>query len=312
MENSSVRKLNIGVDVGGTKILTGLVDENGRVLLKEKTPMDPSDMESTVRSVLDALDAFVRKIGGRYEYSAVGFGLVGACDVRNSVWVRASNLPITKPVELGRIVSERYGVPGFVDNDVFSATIAENSFGAGKTYDDFILINVGTGLSAGIVADGRILRGACNVAGEIGRTTLGLADWSEGMLEDICSGGGILRRAAGSPYPSTKEIFENRDQDAAASRLIGDAAAALGEASAALVTIFNPSAVILAGSIGTIPFLAGYLENCIRERAFAPAAAALKEVRPSGLEEGAAGLIGAAEHARQGLYKMTGKDVCRR
>ena len=298
MENSSLQKLTIGVDVGGTKILTGLVDENGKVLLSEKTPMDSSDQETTVRSVLDSLDAFIRKTEGRYPFSAVGFGLVGACDVKNSVWVRASNLPITQPVELGRIVSARYHVPGFVDNDVFSAAIAENSFGAGREYDDFILINVGTGLSAGIVADGRIIRGAGNVAGEIGRTSLGLTDWSEGMLEDICSGGGILRRAADSRFRSTKEIVEKMDQDAAASRVVGEAVSALGEACAALVTIFNPSAVILAGSIGTLPFLPGYLENCIRQRAFAPAAACLKEVRPTSLEGGAAGLIGAAEHAR--------------
>lgn len=296
--------LVIGVDVGGTKILTGLVDEEGRVLCSRKTPMDSSTMETTIASVLNALDDFVEEIKDTYTFGAVGFGLVGRCDPKKRVWVRASNLPISRPVELGKLIEEKYGVPGFVDNDVFCATIAEKQFGAGKTYDDFLVINVGTGLSAGIVTEGRILRGAGNVAGEIGRTSMGLKDWSAGMLEDICSGGGIYKQSQSGRFSSTKEIIEKRETDEEAKALVEHAINALGEAAAALVTIFNPSAIVMAGSVGTNDFVIDTLKESIKERAFSPALVDLKEIYASRLEPGAVGLIGAAQNAREQLEKI--------
>lgn len=293
----------IGVDVGGTKILVGLVDEDGQVLCSKKTPMDSSTMETTIASILNALDGFIEEIKDSYKFCAVGFGLVGRCDPEKRVWVRASNLPISHPVELGKLVEEKYGVPGFLDNDVFCATIAEKQFGAGKTYDDFLVINVGTGLSAGIVTEGRILRGAGNVAGEIGRTSMGLKDWSNGMLEDICSGGGIYKQSKSGRFSSTKEIIEKRDCDEEAKSLVENAINALGEAAAALVTIFNPSAIVMAGSVGTNDFVIDTLERYIKERAFGPALVDLKEIHASKLEPGAVGLIGAAQNARERLEK---------
>lgn len=299
----------LGVDVGGTKILTGLVDQDGKVLESRQTPMDRSTMQSTLDSIRTAVAQFVVQLGPEEKFCAIGFGLVGRCDPSEGIWVRASNLPISHPVDLCAQMEALYHVPAFLDNDVFCATTAENAFGTGKTYKDFIVINVGTGLSAGIVSDGRLLRGAGNVAGEIGRTSLGLQDWSQGMLEDWCSGGGIYSRYSGTEYRNTRQIMEAAPQDPAAKKLIDEGIGALSEAAAALVTIFNPSAVVLAGSVGISPGVCQALRRNIEARTFRAALPDLKEVRPTRLPEGTVGLIGAAQNARELLMKRQSPEI---
>lgn len=297
----------LGVDVGGTKILTGLVDRDGSVLESRQIPMDRSTMQSTLDSIHAAVAQFVEQIGPDRKFCAIGFGLVGRCDPNNGIWVRASNLPISHPVDLCAQMEALYHVPAFLDNDVFCATTAEKAFGTGKTYKDFIVINVGTGLSAGIVSDGRLLRGAGNVAGEIGRTSLGLQDWSDGMLEDWCSGGGIYSRYKGSRYQNTKQIMQAASEDEEAKKLIDEGIGALSEAAAALVTIFNPAAVVMAGSVGIAPGVCEALCRSIQERTFKAALPDLKEVRPTQLPEGTVGLVGAAQNARELLMKRHSK-----
>lgn len=294
MENRTV----LGVDVGGTKILTGLVAPDGTVLKSRRTPMDRGTTASTLDSIRTAVTEFVQTLGPEDRFVAAGFGLVGRCDPVNGIWVRADNLPIPKPVNFAQQMSELLQVPVCIDNDVFSATAAELSFGAGKRHRDFLLVNAGTGLSTGIVMDGRILRGAGNVAGEIGQTTMGLRDW-QGNLEQRCSGGGIQARSDRQRFADTKAIFDAAQAgDAEAAVLVAQAAESLGEALAGLVTIFNPSAVVLAGSVACNPLVKEAVEQRIRSRAYRSSLMDLKEVIVSELPAGTVGLIGAAQAAR--------------
>lgn len=288
----------LGVDVGGTKILTGLVAPDGTVLKSRRTPMDRSTTQSTLDSIRTAVTEFVATLAPDDRFAAAGFGLVGRCDVKNGIWVRADNLPIPSPIPLAAQMEELLGVPAAIDNDVFSATAAELAFGAGRQHRDFLLVNAGTGLSAGIVMDGKILRGAGNVAGEIGQTTMGLRDW-QGNLEQCCSGGGIYNRSDKQRFADTRAIFEAAQAgDPEASALVSQAAESLGEALAGLVSIFNPSAVVLAGSVACNPMVKEAVAHRIRTRAYRSALMDLKEVTVSQLLPGTVGLVGAAQAAR--------------
>lgn len=297
----------LGVDVGGTKILTGLVGADGAVLCSRRSAMDRSNTESTLSSIRRAVEEFLAAEGAHARFSAVGFGLVGRCDPENGVWVRADNLPIPKPVALAEEMARRLGVPAFLDNDVFCATTAERYFGAGRRHRNFVLINAGTGLSAGAVTDGRLLRGAGNVAGEIGRTTMGLRDWNSGTLEEHCSGGGILARAGKERYADTRAVFAAAEAgDAHARAIVDDAVASLSEAAACLVTLYNPSALVLAGSVALNARVRGTLEEYVRARAYRSSLMDLKEVIASDLSEGTVGLIGAAQAARVRMGAIDG------
>lgn len=298
--NCSISDLPIlGVDVGGTKILTALVDRNGAVLSARQTAMHRQSTQSTLDSIRAAVAEFIGAAGRNGRFGAIGFGLVGRTDPARGLWVRADNLPVKAPIALAQEMERQYHVPAFLDNDVLSAATAELCFGVGRRYQDFLLINVGTGLSAGIVSEGRLLRGAGNVAGEIGRTTLGLRDWGRGMLEDWCSGGGLQSRCADTPWRTTRELFaaaENGNTTALA--LVNSAVEALAEATACLVSIFDPSAIVLAGSVACNPYVRGILERTVRDRAFHSSLRDLKQIMLSELPQGQVGVIGAAQSAR--------------
>lgn len=298
--NYSISDLPIlGVDVGGTKILTALVDRNGVVLSAQQTAMHRQSTQSTLDSIRAAVAEFAGASNQNERFCAIGFGLVGRTDPAHGLWVRADNLPINTPIALAQEMEQRYHVPVFLDNDVLSAATAELCFGVGRRYRDFLLINVGTGLSAGIVSGGHLLRGAGNVAGEIGRTTLGLRDWSRGMLEDWCSGGGLQSCCSDTPWHTTRELFAAAEAgEAAAQTLVSSAVEALAEATACLVSIFNPSAVVLAGSVACHPTVRSVLERTIRERAFHSSLRDLRQIMLSELPQGQVGVIGAAQSAR--------------
>lgn len=159
--------LTIGVDVGGTKIAAGVVDENGEILARTRVPT-PADPQWAV----DAIAQAVRELKEQFaEVTAVGVGAPGFVDRDRSTVIFAPNIDWENEPLRGRI-EELTGLDTVVENDANCAAWAEFRFGAAAEHTDMVLITVGTGIGGGIVLDGRLHRGRFGVAGEIGHLNM--------------------------------------------------------------------------------------------------------------------------------------------
>lgn len=154
--------LTIGVDIGGTKILAGVVDEQGRILERVKVPT-PADSARTA----DAIAAAIRKLRGSYEIDAVGLGAAGFIDDRRSVVLFAPNVDwLDEPLKAR--IEAQVDVPVVVENDANAAAWGETKFGVAAQHDFVVFITVGTGIGGGIVINGELYRGRFGVGGEFG------------------------------------------------------------------------------------------------------------------------------------------------
>ena len=175
--------LNIGVDVGGTKVAAGIVDEGG-CLVRSLTRRTPSHDPSRT---LDVICDVVTQLAAAHDVEAVGIGAAGFVDAERSTVLLAPNLAWRDEPLRGQ-VEERCGLPVVVENDANAAAWAEARFGAGRGAGHVVVITVGTGIGGGIIQGGRLLRGRFGIAAEMGHFP-----WSP-----MDAGAGAAWRAAGS------------------------------------------------------------------------------------------------------------------
>ncbi|HEX9064488.1 MAG TPA: ROK family glucokinase [Streptosporangiaceae bacterium] len=310
--------LAIGVDVGGTKIAAGVVDEKGAIIEMVKRPTPAANASGTIEVLSDA----VRELLGRYEVEAIGIGAAGFIDQSRSTVSFAPNLAWrNEPV--ARQVEDRTGRPVVVENDANAAAWAETKLGAARGHEHVIMITLGTGIGAGIVINGEVYRGRWGMAGEPGHYRV-VPDGrlcgcgNRGCWEQYASGnalvaeardfarrspGGatrLLQLSGGSPEAITGPVITTaaREGDAAALRCFDIVGSWLGQGLADLAAIMDPGCFVLGGGVSE----AGDLLLAQTRAAFASgltgrqyrphASVVLAELGPE------AGLIGAADLAR--------------
>jgi glucokinase len=238
----------IGLDVGGTKILSGHVDRDGHVLSEHEVP-SPDGSEEGVLAVLD--DAVEALLGDHVV--AIGYGIPANLERGSGRILRAMNLPLDD-VDLVQRSRERFGLPAGIENDASAATLAEWRRGAGRGTQNLVMLTLGTGVGGGIVVDGRLFRGWA----ELGHLVV-----QEDGAECTCGGRGHLEvLASGSAGDRVAQGLFGRDADAhllveraregdadarAALARIGDS---LGAAIASLVNVFDPEVVVIGGGFG--------------------------------------------------------------
>ena len=155
--------LTIGVDVGGTKIAAGVVDEKGAIIEMVKRPTPAANASGTIEVISEA----VRELLSRHEIEAIGIGAAGFVEESRSAVVFAPNLAWrNEPV--ARHVEDRTGRPVVVENDANAAAWAEAKLGAGRGHDHLVMITIGTGIGGGLVLNGQLYRGRWGMAGEPG------------------------------------------------------------------------------------------------------------------------------------------------
>src|SRR5215469_18722789 len=199
--------LAIGVDVGGTKVAAGVVDDHGKVIekLRRYTPAASPD------DTINVISGVVRELTDRHEVDAVGIGAAGFVDQNRSNVLFAPNLAWRdEPVK--KLVEERIGRPVVVENDANAAAWAETKLGAARGHDDVVLITVGTGIGAGIVIDGRLYRGRFGSAGEPGHYRV----VPEGRVCGCGNLGCWEQYASGSALVAEARDFARRSPEAAA------------------------------------------------------------------------------------------------
>src|SRR3954468_16704455 len=185
----------IGVDVGGTKVAAGVVDEEGKVLVSTRRPT-PSESPQHVEETIAAVVTELRR---EFDVEAVGIGAAGFVDAERSTVLFAPNL-VWRGEPLRDDVARRIGLPVVVENDANAAAWAEFRFGAGRDARDLVCVTVGTGIGGGIVLDGGLYRGRFGIGAEFGHMRVvpngrRCGCGQRGCWEQYCSGRALLREA---------------------------------------------------------------------------------------------------------------------
>lgn len=274
----------IGVDLGGTKILAGVIELNsGKVVGVAKKKTAKTSTDDFVARLFEAVDSAIEeaKLPDKTRLRHLGIGVAGQVDRAKGVLIAAPNLGVTSSLPVVNLLQERYKIPVALGNDVEVATLGELRFGAGKDVDSFLCIFVGTGIGGGIVQNGAILRGATGTAGEIGHMTISAFGrlcgcGGRGHLEAYSSRTAITRVLLGELHrgkPSTlREILPPEALPEAATAtsvairskqiaraveakdelvlsVLNEAAHFLGLGLASVVNFYNPRRVILGGGL---------------------------------------------------------------
>ncbi|MPZ62935.1 MAG: ROK family glucokinase [Propionibacteriales bacterium] len=311
--------LTVGVDIGGTKIAAGVVDEAGRVLEEVRRETPATDPEGVEDRIADAI-AGLRE---RHDVEAVGVGAAGFVDASRSHVLFAPNVA-WRDEPLKSDLEKRIGLPVVVENDANAAAWGEFRFGAGVDVDDLLALTVGTGVGGGLVLDGALYRGGFGVAAEVGhmRVVPGghiCGCGNRGCWEQYAAGSALVRearevavagspmaaalveRAGGNPLDITGPMVTSaaRDGDAFAQELLAQVGRWLGEGIAILAAILDPVMVAVGGGTSEAGDLLldptrEVFRSGLTGRRYRPEL----EIRRAQLG-GAAGMIGAADLARR-------------
>lgn len=182
----------LGIDIGGTKCAVVLGDEKGNILKKEVYAT------STVHDTLNWIVDTAEKLKG--ESRAIGISCGGPLDSKKGIILSPPNLPGWDEIEIVKILEDRLNIPAFLCNDANACAIAEMKFGAGRGCRNMVFLTFGTGLGAGLILNGELYAGACDMAGEVGHIRLSesgpVGYGKSGSFEGFCSGGGIKQLGA--------------------------------------------------------------------------------------------------------------------
>lgn len=244
----------VAVDVGGTSIKAGLINDGGIVRSVEWTATPAAG--SGGRPVVDAVEAIARRLAGGEPPAAVGVVVPGIVDEAAGVAVHAENLG-WHDVPLRSLLAARLGCPVAVGHDVRAGGLAEHRAGALRGAADAVFLPVGTGIAAALVLDGRVFAGD-GYAGEIGHVDVGhaleCACGGRGCLEAIASAAAVARRytaATGAPVGGSRDVAELvRRGDPAAVAVWDDALDALAAGLALLTGVVAPTVVAVGGGLG--------------------------------------------------------------
>ena len=311
--------LACGVDVGGTKISGGVIDQDGTIIEELRVESPAADAEA----IEEAIAGLVLELRSRHEFDAVGVGAAGYVDKSRAVVMFAPNLA-WRNLDLKAELEERVNLPVIVENDANAAAWGEFTYGAGHDVDDLLLVTVGTGVGGGLVLDGELYRGTFGVGAEIGHMRV-VPDGilcgcgNHGCFEQYGSGSALVREArvaARGGSLLTRELLDRADGDVdnIDGPLITEAARAgdpfsveqfatlgkwLGEGIASITAILDPAVVVIGGGVSE----AGELLLAPIRSAFAAQLTGrghrpVLEIRRASLGN-RAGLIGAADLSRR-------------
>jgi glucokinase len=320
MDSHNKDLFTLGVDLGGTKIDTALVDSSGKVVYSHYRLLNPAkDPDIAISEIVDSVRICLKESG--QSASGLGLGVAGQIDKIQGIVRRSPNLPDWKDIPLKSRLEELLQMPVILNNDVRAITLGEWRYGAGKGINDLVCLFVGTGVGGGVVSRGHILEGSQNAAGELGHITVVAGGRrchcpNEGCLEAYAGGWAIAERAqdavranpeAGKTLISLAGDISNisaitvsqayKDNDPLAYRLVKDTAKFLAAGMVSIVNIFNPTLIILGGGvIQGFPELLPLVENRVRLFALQTA---LENLRiTTGILGNKAGVIGAAAMVR--------------
>jgi glucokinase len=293
--------LAIGLDVGGTKILSGIVDRDGQVVARHEVH-SPTGSQG---EVLAALDEAVESLLDE-RVSALGYGIPANIDRATRRILHATNLPFEN-FDLVGYARNRFGLAVGVDNDANVAALAEARFGAGRGSSTMVMLTLGTGVGGGLVLDGELYRGWAEIGHVVVQTGGPPCQGhchGHGHLEGLVSGTAADRVAKdlwGEDADAHVLLARAREGDEDAGARVAEISRFLGAAIGSLTNIFDPDVVVVGGGFGEAAgdLLLVPAQEAARLEAIEPADARLRVV-PAELGS-EAGLVGAALVAFEAL-----------
>jgi len=310
-----MKKLAIGIDIGGTNISLGFVTSDGKVLIKESLPIKKfKTAKSFVDFASEKIEKLVDELDSKYEIKGIGIGAPNG-NFYNGTIEFAPNLEWNGIIPLALMFQDKTGYKSFLTNDANAATIGEMVYGNAKGLKNFIMVTLGTGVGSGFVANGELILGHDGFAGELGHTIFDpngrqCKCGRRGCIETYASATGIVRTAIEFLNNSNEtSILRNYSEENITSKLIFEAAKqndklalktfdftanVLGFSLANAVAITSPEAIFLFGGLAhagdvifkpTKKYMEEYLLIIFKNKV---------ELKASSLPENDAAILGAA------------------
>jgi glucokinase len=246
-------KTIIGVDLGGTNIRVGKVNNN---CIEDLYSQQISSVGSE-QKVLEEIITSIHKLFNK-SVLGIGVGVPSVVDVKEGIVYDVQNIPSFKKVKLKKILEEEFKVPTYINNDANCFVVGEKYFGAGKNYKNIVGLIIGTGLGAGLYTNGKLYFGANCGAGEFG-----MLPYKDGVYEDYCSG----KYFANNLKTTGKEIFyraEKGEQEAV--KTFNEFGTNIGHAISAIIFAVDPEIIILGGSVSiAFKYFKGSMETVLNK-----------------------------------------------
>ncbi|MEK7405178.1 MAG: ROK family protein [Acidobacteriota bacterium] len=241
----------LGIDIGGTKIAAGVVDETAAVLSSLVVPTRAAEgfevsFGQLRRAIQDCL---------RGDITAIGICAPGPLNPKTGVIINPPNLPGWRDIPLAEIIAREFGLPCRVENDANAAGLAEARFGAARGYANVFYVTWSTGIGTGIVLDGRIYHGKNGAAGEGGHVTIDYQSRTRcncgtpGCVEALVSGSAILLHTGRSPEEIGRAAGAG---DAAANRILDETCLMFGAWLGSMISLLDPDIIVIGGGVAQI------------------------------------------------------------
>lgn len=271
----------LAVEIGGTKTQVVACLPDGRIVERRRFPVDRDRGADGIR---DFLARAIDELNGTWRAEGIGVGFGGPVDWRSGRIIHSHHVAGWNGFPLADWLTERSGLPAFVENDANAAALGEALHGAGRGRDPLLYVTIGSGIGGGLVCDGRIFHGAPPGEAEIGHLRL---DAEGRTTEAICSGWSLDRRireavAAAAPGPLARLVHDDpghearhlgtaiAEGDRLAAKILDEAAGWLALAISHATHLFHPEIVVLGGGVSLLgePLrraVAGHLERLVME-----------------------------------------------
>ena len=267
---AEIRKYYIGIDLGGTFIKGGIVDDGGEIIVSDKLPTQADEGASKVaENIVNLAKMLLEKAGMQVsDMQGLGMGVPGTIDGKEGVVVYANNLG-WENFALGKEIEKRLGLPVKIANDANVAALGESKFGCGKAYRDAVLITLGTGVGGGIVIDGKLFEGNHGAGAEMGHSVIcafgePCTCGRKGCFEAYSSATALIRdtkRAMQADRNSKmweigsldnvtgKTAFDYAPIDESAKKVVDDYIKMLGVGLTNIANEFRPEVIMLGGGV---------------------------------------------------------------
>lgn len=233
----SERKI-IGIDLGGTKVNVGLVQNNEIIASKkEKLPKNCTDEWEVLNLIID----LTKEVIGKNKILGIGVGVPSILDRKNGIIHEVQNIPTWKEVHLKTFLEKEFNIPVFIDNDANCFTLGECYFGEGKNCANLVGLTLGTGMGSGIITNNKLMGDANGGSGEFG-----MIPYKDGVIEDYCSGKFFKNILKVDGENISKLAAEGNENALKAYEQFGEH---LGNAIKTVLYALDPEKIIIGGSI---------------------------------------------------------------
>ena len=308
----------IGVDIGGTKVAAGLVNDAGEVVFRTRVPMVASATASDgFEAVKTAIDSASAPLGLGDQIAGIGVCSPGPLDPKKGIVINPPNLPCWRNFPLREEISRAYGLPASIDNDANAAALAEAKWGAGRGYRNVFYATIGTGIGTGIIFDGQIYHGRTGAAAEGGHLSIDYRGprcgcGKHGCIEALAAGPAIAQRARAAVLRSTSNSLmlqlANGNAEKITSEIVAQAYASGDQTASAvlletvdllslwignIIDLLEPDVIIIGGGVASMlePFF-DELRRGLPGRCVNPAPGEIPLVKARYGDD--AGIVGAA------------------